>query len=161
MPKSLGHSHGLLVGACETTQYQDSRRQTGWESCLLAKFPWQTSLVFLLCMQKVALYPIKLPSITLFPPHTRGCWGCASLFPGVSGLCLGCAWVVSGLCLGCVWVVSHFSLENMLAKLLGRTCRQIFFEPSLPAMLAPALAKGFCAHIAWSVKHSKGLPKLN
>ena len=60
VPKSLGHSHGLLVWACETSEYQDSRRQTGWHSCLPAKFPWQTSLVFLLCVQKVALISHKL-----------------------------------------------------------------------------------------------------
>jgi hypothetical protein len=28
-------------------------------------------------------------------------------------------------------------------------------------MLAPALAKGFCAHIAWSVKHSMASPMYN
>ena len=31
---------------------------------------------------------------------------CVSLFAGVSGLGLGCVWVVSGLCLSCVYVVS-------------------------------------------------------
>ena len=48
-------------------------------------------------------------------------------------------------------------LENMLAKLLGTTRWQIFCQPSLPAILAPALANGVCAHLAWSVKH---FPKI-
>ena len=43
--------------------------------------------------------------------------------------------------------------QNCLAEHVGR----FLCQPSLPAMLAPALAKGFCAHVAWSVKHSMAL----